>query len=88
MTDSPPKITLPCDFTIKIIGADTEDFSAFVKKSVLHHFPKTKDKHWNKQVSNAGKFVSHTVTVYLCDDTDMTALKQKLETHGDFKLML
>lgn len=88
MTNTPPKITLPCDFIIKIIGADTDNFSAFVKDSVLQHFPDTSDESWSKHTSNAGKFASHTVSVYLRKEKDITVLKQTLETHGDFKLML
>ncbi len=88
MTEQNPKITLPCDFLVKIIGQDSEDFNSFVKSRVLHHFPNTKDSAWNKKDSSEGRFTSFTVTLHLTDENTLTTLKQNLAEHADFKLML
>lgn len=58
-----PGIEFPCDFSIKIMGKSTPDFTDLVLEIVRQHFPKIDETKIQKRFSQFTNYMSLTVTV-------------------------
>lgn len=71
-------LEFPCKFPIKAFGAADEDFDALVVSLVRKHAPDLGDSSVKKRYSNAGRFVSITVTITARSRAQLDAIYQEL----------
>ena len=57
-------LTFPCNFTIKIFGAASDEFEAAVQRIIHKHVPKA-DSTIESRLSANGKYKSLSVTVHV-----------------------
>ena len=53
----------PCEFQIKIMGEDTEEFHLTIREIVVRHVPEATDESFASRQSSKGRYVSITATV-------------------------
>ena len=56
-------LEFPCDFPLKIMGEDTEEFHLTIREIVQRHAPDVEEAAFAKRLSAKGRYVSITVTV-------------------------
>lgn len=88
MTDKPSLIDFPCHFPIKIIGDSTPEFKLEITEIIYKHFPGTEESHFAFKDSQQGRYLSITVSVYVCDQATLDALYQDLTRHPATKMVL
>lgn len=76
--DEETLLEFPCKFPIKAFGAADEDFDALVVSLVRKHVPDLGDGSVRKRFSNAGRFVSVTVTITARSRAQLDAIYQEL----------
>lgn len=58
-------LTFPCDFTIKVFGAASEEFEAAVLQIVNKHVPNSSERVVDSRLSANGKYKSLSLTVHV-----------------------
>ncbi len=81
MTSLPTLIDYPCEFPIKIMGKDEQDFTKSILMIVNRHIPGFDDKNVKKRLSKKNKYLSLTCTVYVISQFQLDALYQELCDH-------
>jgi len=76
----------PCDFPLKIIGKNSEQFSHDIEEIVRQHFPG--DVTIQTQPSQNSNYLAITATVRAHDQATLDALYQDLTKHPDIKMVL
>jgi hypothetical protein len=54
--------SFPCEFPMKVIGREADDFEGFVKETVSRFVPEPDLRTVSRRLSRTGKYVSVTVT--------------------------
>ncbi|OGV30211.1 MAG: hypothetical protein A3E88_01335 [Legionellales bacterium RIFCSPHIGHO2_12_FULL_35_11] len=88
MSDEESLLKFPCDFLIKIIGKNTENFVDDIKQIVYKHYP---DKDKVLFVQNPSKndgYIAVRATVPAISKTELDALYLELTKHPDMKMVL
>ena len=78
----------PCDFSIKIIGTNTELFLSEIKDILSKHFSNIADVDIKSNPSNKDKYLAITATVHAKNQKDLDALYMELTKHADVKMVL
>ena len=81
MTSLPTLIDYPCEFPIKIMGKDEQDFTKSILMIVNRHITGFDDKNVEKRLSKKNKYLSLTCTVYVISQFQLDALYQELCDH-------
>ena len=81
MTSLPTLIDYPCEFPIKIMGKDEQDFTKSILMIVHRHVPSFDDKNIETRLSKKNKYLSLTCTVYVTSQSQLDALYQELCDH-------
>ena len=81
MTSLPTLIDYPCEFPIKIMGKDEQDFTKSILMIVNLHIPGFDYKNVEKRLSKKNKYLSLTCTVYVISQFQLDALYQELCDH-------
>jgi putative lipoic acid-binding regulatory protein len=81
MTSLPTLIDYPCEFPIKIMGKDEQDFTKSILMIVHRHVPSFDDKNIETRLSKKNKYLSLTCTVYVISQSQLDALYQELCDH-------
>ena len=68
----------PCDFPIKIMGRDTDDFRSLVLGIVTRHFGELTPERIEERPSSNGKYLSITCTVIAGSKAQLDALYMEL----------
>jgi putative lipoic acid-binding regulatory protein len=76
------KIEFPCDYPIKILGRQCEEFHATVLSVVEMHSPDYDRTSVNVKQSSKGTFSSLTVTIIATGPEQLEALHQGLKDTG------
>jgi len=63
MKDEETLFEFPCEFPLKVMGRQQEDFENHVMRIVGHHVESSEILHCKCRPSNNGNFVSVTVTI-------------------------
>lgn len=58
-------IKFPCDFTIKVFGASTDEFEAAVLMIIHKHVPNLSDRAIQTRPSDKGKYRALSITVHV-----------------------
>lgn len=73
-------LTFPCDFPIKAMGRDAEDFEATVLALVRRHAPDLKEQAVSVRPSRNGRFLSVTVTIRAVSQEQLDAIYRELSS--------
>jgi putative lipoic acid-binding regulatory protein len=63
--DSKPLIEFPCDFVIKIFGAESPDFEHKVIEILTTHYPDFADSSITRRPSKDGKYIAFSINVFV-----------------------
>ncbi len=80
MTEETPQevMSFPCDFEVKAMGLDSEDFETLVLSLVRTQVPELGDKAARTAPSKSGKYVSVTVAFEAKSKAQLDAVYQAL----------
>ena len=81
MTSLPTLIDYPCEFPIKIMGKNEEEFTESILMIVNRHIPNFDDKSVETRKSKKNKYLSLTCTVHVISQSQLDALYQELCDH-------
>jgi|TARA_B110000263_G_scaffold99419_1_gene86902 putative lipoic acid-binding regulatory protein len=81
MTSLPTLIDYPCEFPIKIMGKEEQDFTKSILMIVHRHVLNFDDKNIETRLSKKNKYLSLTCTVYVTSQSQLDALYQELCDH-------
>ena len=81
MTSPPTLIDYPCEFPIKIMGKNEEEFTKSILMIVNRHISSFDDKSVETRESKESKYLSLTCTVHVISQSQLDALYQELCDH-------
>ena len=74
-------IEFPCEFPLKVMGADIPEFHACIVKIATQHDSDFDVKQIKKSSSKTGKYVSLTLNIHAQNKPQLDALYQALTDH-------
>lgn len=87
MTDE-TLLEFPCDFPIKIMGRESDDFRALARALVEKHTGPLADEAVVSALSRNGAFVSVTVTVIAQSQQQLDDIYREVTSHDDILMAL
>ncbi|MBI5898061.1 MAG: DUF493 family protein [Rhodocyclales bacterium] len=81
-------IEFPCDFPLKIMGANAPDFAQAIAAVVVVHAPDFDVASIEMRPSRAGNYLSLTCTVRATSQAQLDALYRALTAHPMVKVVL
>ena len=81
-------LEFPCDFPIKMMGRDTDEFHVTVRTLVEKHTGPLADDRIQSAQSRKGNFVSITVTVNAQSQEQLDAIYRDVTAHDDVLMAL
>ncbi|MEE8057736.1 MAG: DUF493 domain-containing protein [Pseudomonadales bacterium] len=84
----PPKIKFPCDYPIKIMGRQSDDFRAIVLEVMRKHAGEIKNSQVKERLSGKGSFVSVTITITATGKSQLDAIFEDLKATGRVQMVL
>ena len=81
-------LEFPCDFPLKIMGANEVDFAQAIAAVVLKHAPDFDIATMEMRASKAGNYLSLTCTVRAVSQAQLDALYLELTAHPMVKVVL
>ena len=88
MTQRETLLEFPCDFPLKIMGANEVDFAQAIADVVLRHAPDFDVATMEMRASKAGNYLSLTCTVRAVSQAQLDALYRELTAHPAVKVVL
>lgn len=89
MDQEPPKIAFPAPaYPVKVVGASTPDFEAFVLETFQVHAPEVSLAQLRSRPSRNGRFVAVTVTFTAQSEAQLAAIFADLKASGRVELVL
>lgn len=83
-----PGLVFPCDFPIKIMGPNTQEFHAEIMTIIKTHYPAIPDQNIKHALSKNGNFISISFKVYATNKAELDALYLEVTAHSDVKMVL
>lgn len=84
----PPKIEFPCEYPIKIMGRETEDFRAIVLEVMRKHAGDIAESQIKQRASGKGTFTAVTVTIVATGKPQLDAIFEDLKATGRVTMVL
>lgn len=81
-------IQFPCDFPVKIMGFNTNNFFEDIKKITLSHFPDTPEQKIVSKPSKGNMYLGITVTVHVKDKVSLDNFYKAVTKHPHIKMVL
>ena len=81
-------LEFPCQFPIKVMGANTPDFEAEIVMISRQHIPDLGEAAISSAQSRTGKYVSITITFTATSRPQIDNLYRALSAHPDVKMVL
>ncbi|WP_310449317.1 DUF493 domain-containing protein [Sulfuritalea sp.] len=81
-------LEFPCDFPLKIMGANDAGFAQAIAAVVLRHAPDFDVATMEMRASKAGNYLSLTCTVRAVSQAQLDALYRELTAHPAVKVVL
>lgn len=94
MTSTPGKggretlLEFPCEFPIKMMGRDREDFHTAARTIVERHHGKLADDAIRQSMSRNANFVSLTITINATSQEQLDRIYQELTAHEEILVAL
>ena len=83
-----PLIEFPCDFPLKVMGANVPDFAQTIAAVVAVHAPDFDAAAIEMRASTGGKYLSLTCTVRATSQAQLDALYRALTSHPMVRVVL
>lgn len=84
----PPKIGFPCDYPVKVMGANDEDFVAMVLEIGQRHAPEISSRDLSTRESRTGRWISVTLVIRATGEAQLSALFRDLKATGRIEMVL
>ncbi len=84
----PPKIEFPCDYPIKVIGHDENNFRDFVIATVKTHVPGLEIDRIDENPSKNGKFLSVRLWILATGEQQLQQIFADLKASGRVQMVL
>ncbi len=81
-------LEFPCDFPLKIMGANAADFAQTIAAIVAGHAPDFNPATMEMRPSKAGNYLALTCTVRAVSQAQLDALYRELTAHPMVKVVL
>ena len=81
-------LEFPCDFPLKIMGANAADFAQAIALVVNRHAPDFDPASMEMRPSKAGNYLALTCTVRAVSQAQLDALYRELTAHPMVKVVL
>ena len=81
-------LEFPCDFPIKMMGRDNDDFHAAARMIVEQHAGPVDDNAVRTAPSRNGRFISITITIEARSQAQLDAIYLDLSAHDDVLIAL
>lgn len=81
-----PELNFPCEYPIKVIGADNDNFFDFVVDLVSRHAPEVMPHEFTVNRSSGGKYLAVSVTIIAESRAQVDALYKEMGTHERIKV--
>ncbi|MDT0499382.1 MULTISPECIES: DUF493 domain-containing protein [unclassified Halomonas] len=78
----PPRITFPCDYSVKVVGDAADDFAAVVCQITSRHDPEFDATSVQVIDSRNGRFQSVRLTITATSEAQLKALFEELKATG------
>lgn len=88
MNDQESLIQFPCDFPIKIVGANSDEFIQEIKNIALRHFPDLTDDAMKHKVSAQNNYLAITLTVHALNKEMLDAFYREVSSNPQVKMVL
>ncbi len=91
MTEQPERknvLHFPCEFPLKVIGLQADDFEGFVLEIVRRHVPDLDDHTISRQLSSKGKYLSVAMEFTAQSRAQVDALYKELSKQKRVKWVL
>ena len=83
MSESPlPELLFPCEYPVKVIGKDEDNFFEFVLDLVTRHAPELSPDDFSSRRSGGGKYLSVSVSFIAQSRTQVDGLYNELGQHA------
>jgi putative lipoic acid-binding regulatory protein len=81
-SESPtPELIFPCEYPVKVIGRDEDNFFQFVVELVSRHIPGLEVERFTTHHSSSGKYMTVSVTFIADSRPQVDALYKELGQH-------
>jgi putative lipoic acid-binding regulatory protein len=84
----PPKIEFPCDYPIKVLGHNVEDYESIVLAVFELHAPGFSSERITRRASSGDKFIAITVHITATGKSQLEALHIDLMATGLVKMVI
>jgi putative lipoic acid-binding regulatory protein len=84
----PPKIEFPCDYPIKVLGRQRDDFQSVIMEVFEQHAPGFDQETITVRASSKGTFTSLTITITATGRDQLEALHRDLLATGLVQMVL
>lgn len=81
-------LEFPCDFPIKVMGKNSENFADEIKAIFINHFPQLNEDSFNLKPSKGNKYLSVSVTVNAQSKEQLDKLYRELTAHPQVVMAL
>ncbi len=81
-------LEFPCEFPLKVMGANTAEFEAAIVMISRQHIPDLGEAAIQSRPSKAGNYVSITITFTATSRPQIDNLYRALNAHPDVKFVL
>jgi uncharacterized protein len=86
--DPTPELNFPCEYPVKVIGRDENNFFEFVVDLVLRHVPDLPVETFTSHTSSGGKYLSVSVTFLAQSRAQVDALYKEIAEHKRIKVAM
>lgn len=83
-----PEIVFPCDFHLKIIGINREDFVDEIAAIIQAFFPEVRKESFSLKKSKENNYISITVLLHVPSKDSLETLYGELKKHPDIQMVL
>lgn len=83
-----PKIEFPCDYPVKVLGRQVDEFETVILEVVGRHAPGFDSETVSLRASRKGRFVALTVTITATGPEQLDALHRDLMETGLVQMVL
>ncbi len=83
-----PEIEFPCNFPLKAIGDDVENYRDFVVDVIGQHCDTIQEENITTRLSNGGKYIAVTVPFTAVSRAQLDAIYQQLSENAHTRYLL
>ena len=87
-TMEPPKIEFPCDYPVKVMGANEDGFVDMVLEIGRRHAPELGSRNLSTRESRTGRWISVTLVIRATGEAQLSAMFEDLKATGRVEMVL